>query len=161
VINGKYFPSGTSLILHKRQDRGLPGSQGRRRIPADFVIDCRKSVIPGLQHSLSLAILGKGSFRRKGRSPRISAIAGAGDECAWTRSVRSAGEPGLDGRNIRGEVPGPRIHQAIHVGPFGVRYARGTLMSRFSFIAWYAMINYAEKRSGGHAFRAKAPPRST
>jgi len=162
VINGKYFPSGTSLILQNGKIVALPGSQGQTEdFPADFVIDLQgKSVIPGLFNThCHLQFLERGEFRERQIAKNLS-------DCLERGVTNVRDTLSFDLQENRdwmekiscGEVPGPRIHQAIHVGPFGDTYApRATLMSRFSFsLLGMPVINYAEKRSGVVAFRAKA-----
>ena len=58
----------------------------------------------------------------------------------------------------RGEIQGPRIHQAVHVSPLGGTYApRPSPMTRFSFsMIGLRVIDYGLKTSGVVIFRPEA-----
>ena len=162
VINGKYFPSGTSLILQNGKIVALPGSVGAPDgSQADVVIDLQgKTVIPGLFNThCHLQFLERGEFRERQIAKNLNDCLERGvTNVRDTLSFDLQENRDWMEKISRGEVPGPRIHQAIHVGPFGDTYApRATLMSRFSFsLLGMPVIDYAEKRSGVVAFRPKA-----
>jgi imidazolonepropionase-like amidohydrolase len=67
---------------------------------------------------------------------------------------------GWMGKIARGEIQGPRIHQAVHVSPLGGTYApKPTPMTRFSFsMIGIRIIDYGLKTSGTVVFRPDAGP---
>ena len=78
VANGKYFPSGTSLILQNGKIMAMPGIQGQpdgypgryRDRPAG-----KDSHSGPVQYALPFTVPGKGANIAKGRLPRTSATA--------------------------------------------------------------------------------------
>ncbi len=162
VVSGKYFPAATSLVLQNGKIIAMPGSLGDPEdFLADVLIDLQgKTIIPGLFNThCHLQFLEKGEYRERQIAKNLSDCLERGvTNVRDTLSFDLQENRDWMEKISRGELPGPRIHQAIHVGPFGDTYApRATLMSRFSFsILGMPVIDYAEKRSGVVAFRPKA-----
>ena len=163
VISGRYFPSGTSLIMQNGLIVAMPGLPGElERFQVDMVIDLHgKTVIPGLFNThCHLQFLERGEFREQQIAKNLydcleRGVTNVRDTlCFDLQENRHWME-----KITRGEVKGPRIHQAIHLGPIGDTYApRKTLMSRFSFsLLGMPVINYTDKKSGVIAFRSNAP----
>jgi imidazolonepropionase-like amidohydrolase len=167
VIAGRYFPTGTSLILQNGSIVAMPGSQGERAIePAfDVAIDLQgKVVIPGLFNThvhfqLINGLLDKGEIRQRQIARNLSdclerGITNVRDTLCWDlRQNRSIIE-----QISRGELSGPRIHQAVHVSPISGTYApRHTLFNRalFSMLGLPA-LSYESPDSGAVVFRRNA-----
>ena len=135
VINGRYFDARTSVILQDGVIESMPGLAGEPRTPVDFTIDLQgKTVLPGLYNThlhLSMAgattmASGLSDMRRSnkyGEQQKANNMA----EClargithvrdAWDADLR--GNRALKERISKGELPGPRIVQAVAVGPTG------------------------------------------
>jgi len=131
---------------------------------ADIVIDLQgKTVIPGLFNThCHLQFLEKGEYRERQIAKNLNDCLERGvTNLRDTLSFDLQENRNWMEKIARGDFQGPRIHQAIHVGPFGDTYApRATLMSRFSFLLLgMPVIDYKEKRSGVVAFRPKASAR--
>ena len=162
VVSGRYFPAATSLILQNGKIVAMPGSLGDPDgYPADILIDLQgKTVIPGLFNThCHLQFLEKGEFRERQIVKNFNDCLERGvTNVRDTLSFDLQENQNWMGKIARGDIQGPRIHQAIHVGPFGDTYApRATPMSRFSFsLLGLPVIDYAEKRSGVVTFRPNA-----
>ena len=140
----------------------MPGKHGEPDgYPADIVIDLQgKTVIPGLFNThCHLQFLERGEFRERQIAKNLSDCLERGvTNVRDTLSFDLQENREWMGKISRGDAQGPRIHQAIHVGPFGDTYApRATLMSRFSFsLLGMPVIDYAARNSGVVAFRPRA-----
>ena len=145
VIGGKYFPSGTSLILQNGRIMAMPGIHGEPDgYPADIVIDLQgKTVIPGLFNThCHLQFLERGEFRERQIAKNFSDCLERG-----VTNVRDTLSFDLQENRewmekiLRGEVPGPRIHQAIHVGPFGDTYAPRATAQAIVYLVVYSWLS--------------------
>jgi len=171
VIAGKYFPAGTSLILQNSKIVAMPGSQGELDTAsvdepsADVVIDLQgKYVVPGLFNTHAHlqfinGLVDKGEIRQRQIAKNLSdclerGVTNIRDALCWDlRQNRSITE-----QISRGELPGPRIRQAVHVSPLGGTYApRRTILNRvlFSILAMPA-LSYESPDSGVVTFRRNA-----
>ncbi len=163
VIGGRYFPLGTSLILQNGLVTAMPGLPGEPdNIPADVVIDLQgKCVVPGLFNThchvqMINGLLDKGELRQRQIAKNMAdclerGITNIRDTLCWDLSQNQA----IVEKIARGEIPGPRIHQAIHVSPIGGTYTpRQTLAKRalFSFLG-LSMLAYQNPGSGAVVFR--------
>jgi imidazolonepropionase-like amidohydrolase len=134
VINGRYYDAGTSVILQGGKIESMPGLIGEPRVPVDFMIDLRgKTVIPSLFNT-HLHLSMTGTTMAAGLSDMRQSIkygeqqkANNMAEClahgithlrdAWDADLRV--NRALKERISKGELPGPRIVQAVAVGPTG------------------------------------------
>ena len=161
VENGCYFVPEVSLLLQNGKIIAMPGLNGEPEIPPDAVIDLHgMTVIPGLFNThCHLQFLPKGEIGEKQIAKNFSDCIDRG-----VTNVRDTLCYDLQENRIwmekinRGEIPGPRIHQAVHVSPLGGTYApRRNPINRFSFsMIGMNMIDYKKKTSGVVAFRPQA-----
>jgi imidazolonepropionase-like amidohydrolase len=133
VVHGRYFDAGTSVILHDGKIESMPGFAGEPTdITPDFTIDLQgKTMLPGLfnTHSHLLQyeptmIVGPSDMRQIKRYGEQQKAKNLGDCLAHgITHVRDAWHPdlrenrALKERISKGEMPGPRILQAVAVGP--------------------------------------------
>jgi len=134
VVNGRYFESGTSIVLQGGKIESMPGLAGELRIPADFTIDLKgKTVISGLfnthchliqfEPTMALDISDMRQTNRYKEQQKQNNLS----EClahgithirdAWHPDLRE--NRALQERIVKGEIPGPRIVQSVVVGPTG------------------------------------------
>jgi len=149
----------------------MPGSQGELDTAsvddtsADVVIDLQgKYVVPGLFNThahlqIIAGLVDKGEIRQRQIAKNLSDCLECGvtnirDTLCWElRQNRSIME-----QISRGELLGPRIHQAVHVSPLGGTYApRHTILNRvlFSILAM-PTLSYRSPDSGVVTFRRNA-----
>jgi len=134
VVTGRYFETGTSVILHNSKIESLPGLAGDPRVPVDFTIDLKsKTVIPGLfnthchliqfEPTMALDI----SDMRQTNRYKVQQKEKNLSEClahgithirdAWHPDLRE--NRALQERIVKREIPGPRLVQSVVVGPTG------------------------------------------
>jgi imidazolonepropionase-like amidohydrolase len=171
VIAGRYYPAGTSLILQDCLIAAMPGSQGEPDTAsvdepsADVMIDLQgKHVVPGLFNThahlqIITGMIARGEIRQRQIANNLSDCLECGvtnirDTLCWDlRQNRSITE-----QVSRGELLGPRIHQAVHVSPLGGTYApRHTILNRV-LLSMLAMPtpSYKSPDSGVVTFRRNA-----
>jgi imidazolonepropionase-like amidohydrolase len=135
VVNGRYHDAGTSVILQGGVIVSMPGLIGEpTAVKADFTIDLQgKIVLPGLFnthcHLLQFEptmVMGLSDMRRIKRCREQQKAKNLAECLAHgITHVRDAWHPdlgenrALKERISRGELPGPRIVQAVVVGPTG------------------------------------------
>jgi imidazolonepropionase-like amidohydrolase len=135
VINGRYFDAGTSVILHGGKIESMPGQTGETiSIKPDYSIDLKgKTVLPSLFnthcHLLGPGVTMTPSLRDMRLMKKHIEQQKANDmaEClahgithvrdAWWGDLRES--RAFSERISNGDMPGPRISQAIAVGPPG------------------------------------------
>jgi imidazolonepropionase-like amidohydrolase len=135
VINGRYFDAGTRVTLKGGKIESMPGlADEPTGITPDFTIDLQgKTILPGLYNThLHLTNVGASmvaSLSDMWRSKKYLEQQRAKNvvEClahgvthvkdAWWADLRESRV--LRDRITRGEIPGPRILQAVVVGPAG------------------------------------------
>jgi imidazolonepropionase-like amidohydrolase len=136
VANGRYFDAGTSIILQGGKIETMPSSSGGAiSSNPDFSIDLQgKTVLPSLYNThLHLMMAGAttmaGGLSDMRRSKKFAEQQKANNmaEClargithvrdAWDADLRA--NRALKQRISKGELPGPRIVQAVAVGPTG------------------------------------------
>ena len=134
VVNGQYFGAGTSVILQGGKIEAMPGLANESQVPVDFTVDLQgKTVIPSLFNThLHLSMTGgvmaaslsdMRQSTKYGEQQKVNNMA----EClahgithvrdAWDSDLRV--NRALMERISKGELPGPRILQAVAVGPTG------------------------------------------
>jgi imidazolonepropionase-like amidohydrolase len=165
VINGRYFDAGTSVILQDGRIESMPGLTGEPRVPVDFTVDLQgKTVLPALFNThahlqIIAGLVDKGEIRQRQIVKNLSdclerGVTNIRDALCWDlRQNRSIVE-----QVSRGELLGPRIHQAVHVSPLGGTYApRRTIVNRmlFSLLAM-PTLSYESPDSGVVTFRQNA-----
>ena len=132
VVNGRYFVAGTSVILQDGVIESMPGLPGEPTgIAPDYTIDLQgKTVLPALYNThCHLAAAGPTMIPRlrDGRlikRHKVQQVEKDMAEClahgithirdAWSADLRE--NRALKERISKGEIPGPRILQAIAVG---------------------------------------------
>ena len=135
VVNGRYYDAGTSVILQDGKIASMPGLAGEPTdVTSDFTIDLQgKTVLPGLFnthcHLLQFEptmVPGLSDMRRLKRYREQQKAKNLADCLAHgVTHVRDAWHPdlgenrALKERISKGEMPGPRILQAVAVGPTG------------------------------------------
>jgi imidazolonepropionase-like amidohydrolase len=148
VVNGCYFDEGTSVILQGGKIETIPGLAGESRVPIDFTIDLQgKTVLPSLYNThLHFILAGATSMvfglsdMWQSRKYREQQKARHMAEClahgithvrdAWSADLRE--NRVLKERISQGEIPGPRILQAVAVGiPGSYLQEKSSLMSKF------------------------------
>jgi imidazolonepropionase-like amidohydrolase len=162
VENGRYFDPGLALVIQNGRIIAMPGLPGEPEdCPADAVIDLRgMAVIPGLFNThchLQLGDLGK---------PRETQITRNLEDCLarGVTTVRDTLCYDLSRNRLlidkigRGELRGPRIHQAVHVGPLGGTYTpvQGLDVRVMFTLLQMPVVPYDDPRSGAVAFRPQA-----
>jgi len=159
VANGCYFDAGTSIILQDGKIEAMPGLAGEPRVPADFTIDLQgKTVLPSLYNThahlmmsgVVSMVTGLSDMRRSqkyGEQQKAKDLA----ECLahGITHLRDAWQPdlrvtrALKERIAKGEMPGPRILQAVAVGPPGSYLQEKGLMSKLVMRTPDASKDYA------------------
>ena len=174
VINGRYFDKDVKLIIKGKRIEAMPGVGGQPDdIKADFVIDLKgKTVMPGLFNTHCHTTMTSPSFLldikdiRQFKVHAEKQIRKNMTEClahgitnirdAWAadlRKVRSLRE-----QIQRKELPGPRIMQAVAVGPSGgyLVEKHGIVMGWIRSRVGMASIDYRLGYSGTVAFGINA-----
>ena len=131
VVNGSYFNTGTSVILQDGKIESMSGSAGEPRVPADFTIDLKdKTVLPTLYNThMHLATTGPTmipSLRDRRLLKKYNGLQQdkymADCLAHGITHIRDAYHPDLRVSRVlkerisKGEIPGPRILQAVAVG---------------------------------------------
>jgi imidazolonepropionase-like amidohydrolase len=134
VISGCYYDTGTSVILRDGRIESMPGLTGEPRVPVDFTIDLKgKAVLPSLYnthcHLMQFEptmVMGLSDMYRLKRYREQQKARNLADCLAHgITHVRDVWHPDLgenrafEERILEGEIPGPRILQAVVVGPTG------------------------------------------
>jgi len=130
VVHGRYFEAGTRVILKDGLIESMPGLEGEPQAPADFTIDLQgKTVMPSLYnthcHLMSvgptmLADLREQRLIKRHKGKQLEknmadclahGITHVRD--AWQADLRE--NRALKDRISKGEIPGPRIQQAVAI----------------------------------------------
>jgi imidazolonepropionase-like amidohydrolase len=135
VVNGRYHDAGTRVILQGGVIQSMPGlAGGPTAVKPDFSIDLQgKTVLPGLFNTHCHLLMveatmvpGLSDMRRMKRYREQQLVKNLADCLAHgVTHVRDAWHPDLNEnralkeRISKGEIPGPRILQAVVVGPTG------------------------------------------
>ncbi len=174
VLRGQYYPNRTSLILQNGKIVAMPGSQGEPGIeplvepPVDLTIDVQgKCVLPGLFNThahlqLINGLLDRGEVRQRQIAKNLAdclerGVTNLRDAMCWDlRQNRAIRE-----QMARGELIGPRIHQAVHVSPEGGTYTPiRTIGNRVLYsLLGLPALPYGSPYAGMVVFRADASVR--
>jgi len=148
VVNGCYFNEGTSVMLQDGKIECMPGHSTETRVQADFTIDLKgRTVLPSLFNThLHMTMAGATTMvfglsdMRRSRLYRKQQKARNMAEClahgitnvrdAWEADLRETKT--LKEQISKGEIPGPRILQAVAVGlPGSYLQEKPSLKSKF------------------------------
>lgn len=164
VENGCFYPSQTSLVIHNGKIESISGLLGESdHAAADAVIDLQGlTVIPGLFNThCHLQFIPKGEVGARQLAKGLHDCVDRGvtnvrdtlcydlqENRVWMEKIK------------RGEIQGPRIHQAVHVSPLGGTYApKPNPFTRFSFsMIGINVIDFRLKTAGVVAFSPDANP---
>jgi len=130
VVHGRYFDAGTRVILQDGLIESLPGPADESQVPADFTIDLQgKTVLPSLYnthcHLMSVGPTMLADLRERGLIKRYMGkqLEKNMADClahgithvrdAWQADLRE--NRALKDRISKGEIPGPRIQQAVAI----------------------------------------------
>jgi imidazolonepropionase-like amidohydrolase len=159
VENNCYYPPRVSLVIQHGKIVAMPGLPGEPDyVPVDAVIDLHgKTMIPGLfnTHCHLQFLMEKGQDRELQIARHLADCVDRGvtnirDTLCWDLKENRAWIE----RVTRGEIPGPRIHQAIHVSPVGGTYAPPKTL--VTCLMGLRVGNYDDARSGVVTFRPDA-----
>jgi imidazolonepropionase-like amidohydrolase len=162
VENDCYFGPEVSLVIQNGKIAAMPGLPGEpEAFPADAVIDLHGlTVIPGLfnTHCHVQFIMERGQNRDMQIARHLADCADRGvtnirDTLCWDLGQNQS----FIQRIASGQIPGPRIHQAIHISPVGGTYA--PLPSLTTRLIGMRVGNYERSTSGVVTFRPSASPR--
>ena len=162
VENGCYYPASTNLVIRDGRIAALPGLPDQPAdLPVEAVIDLHGlAVIPGLFNThCHLTFIPKGEIGLQQMAKNLADCVERGvtnirDTLCYDLNENRTWMDKI----TRGEVPGPRIHQAIHVGPLGGTYSpHPKLMTKFSFsMIGIRVIDYDLKHAGVVVVRPEA-----
>lgn len=161
VEGGCYYPPEVNLIIQDGKIVAMPGLPGEPDIPADVEIDLHgMAVTPSLFNTHShLQFLqqdekGQRQIAKNLQDCLSRGVTNVRDTLCYDLQLNRKWME----RIKNGDVQGPRIHQAIHVGPLGGTYSpRLKFMTRFSFsLIGLKLIDYQLPNSGVVAFRPDA-----
>lgn len=174
VINAKYFNENVTLIVKGGRIEAMPGVEGQStEIKADFVIDLQgKTVMPGLFNTHCHTTLAMPSLLpdmmdiKRLRAHAEKQIENNMAQClihgitnirdAWAADLRKART--LRKRIQRNELAGPRILQAVTVGPPGgyLTEQHGFIMKWTRSLMGAACLDYGSEHSGTVVFAQNA-----
>lgn len=161
VENSCYFPAQVSLIIQNGKILAMPGLPGEPDIPAEAVIDLHGlTIIPALFNThCHLQFLQQDELGQKQIAKNMSdclerGVTNVRDTLCYDLQLN---RNWMD-RIQKGEIQGPRIHQAVHVSPVGGTYApKINMMTRFSFsLIGLKLVEYNLSNSGVVVFRPGA-----
>jgi imidazolonepropionase-like amidohydrolase len=174
VVNGCYYGAGTSIILQAGKIVSMPGLAGEPTgIAPDFSIDLQgKAVLPGLFnthcHLLTVdttMIPDLPDLLRPKRYLKQQLAKNLADCLAHgITHVKDAWQPDLRENRVlkerisRGEIPGPRILQAVVVGPTG-SYMQEKLPLMTKVMGGVAQTDPSKDYGGAVAFPINATER--
>ena len=148
VVNGRYFDAGTRIILQDGVIESMPGLADEPRVSADFTVDLKgKTVLPSLFNThfhMTMAgaatmVFGLSDMWRSAKYQEHQKVKNMAECLAHgITNVRDAWEAdlrqnfALKERISKGEIPGPRILQAVAVGlPGSYLQEKPSLKSKF------------------------------
>jgi imidazolonepropionase-like amidohydrolase len=162
VENGCYFPPEVSLVIQDGKIAAMPGLPGEHDLAAGgAVIDLLgKTLIPGLFNThCHLQFLPQNEVHERQIAKNLQdcvdrGITNVRDTLCYDLQLNRSWMEKI----TRGDVLGPRIHQAVHVSPVGGTYApKSTLKTRFTFsLIGLKLVDYGTTDSGVVSFRPGA-----
>jgi len=174
VTNGCFFDQGTRMIIQGNQIAAMPGpAEKEDALKPDFTFDLKgKTVLPGLFNvhchvqMINPTFLADMQTLKAKRRFHSQQVEKAMADClergvthirdAFTDDLRLNNQ--LKERIEKGDIPGPRIQQAVMVGPLGgylipnLKGARKILLGLLGI----GKIKYADSHSGAIAFAPDA-----
>jgi imidazolonepropionase-like amidohydrolase len=162
VENGCYFPPQVSLVIQNSMIVAMPGLPGESdHTPIDAAIDLHGlTVIPGLFNThCHLQFIQQDEKGQKQIAKNLQdcldrGVTNVRDTLCYDLQINRNWTERIN----KGDIKGPRIHQAVHVSPLGGTYApRPNLMTRFSFsMIGLKIIDYKLPISGVVVFQPGA-----
>ena len=174
VVNGRFFEQGTRMIIKDGEIVAMPGLEGEENaIKPDLTFDLQgKSVLPGLFNvhchiqminPTLLVDMKTLKAKRRCHTPQVEKSMA---DCvergvthvrdAFTDDLRLNRQ--LKERIDKGDIPGPRIQQAVMVGPLGGYLIPDLRGARKIFLGVMGIgkIKYTDNHSGAIAFSPDA-----
>ena len=170
VTNGRYFETGTSVVLQGGKIESLPGLMSEPRVPVDFTINLQgKTVLPSLFNTHCHLLQFEPTFipdlsdiRRMKRYKEQQKAKNMADCLVHgITNVRDAWHPDLGENRVlkerisKGELPGPRILQSVAVGPTG-SYMQEKLSLAMKVLGAPHVIDVSKDDAGAVAFPTDA-----
>ncbi|MEN8246671.1 MAG: amidohydrolase family protein [Thermodesulfobacteriota bacterium] len=178
VTNGCFFDQGTRMIIQGNRIVAMPGpTEEEHALKPDFTFDLQgKTVLPGLFNvhchiqMINPALLADMKTLKAKRRFHTQQVEKAMADClergvthirdAFTDDLRLNNQ--LKERTAKGDIPGPRIQQAVMVGPLGgylIPDLKGARKIILGFLG-VGKIKYADSHSGAIAFAPDADAQS-
>jgi imidazolonepropionase-like amidohydrolase len=164
VKNGCYYPSHISLVIQDGSILAMPGLPGEPdQVPCDLTVDLHGlTLIPGLFNThCHLQFIPKGEIGSRQLAKNLAdcierGVTNVRDTLCYDLQENRT----LMDRIQFGEIQGPRIYQAIHVGPLGGTYSpRLSLTTRYLFsLIGIRLVDYELPTAGVVVFRPGASP---
>jgi imidazolonepropionase-like amidohydrolase len=161
VESGCYYPPQVNLVIHNGKIVAMPGLPDEPDIPTEVIIDLHgMTVIPGLFNThchlqfVQQDELGQKQIAKNLHDCIERGVTNVRDTLCYDLQLNRNWME----RIKKGELQGPRIHQAVHVSPLGGTYApRPSIKTRFSFsLIGLKLIDYKLPTSGVVVFQPGA-----
>lgn len=161
VEKGCYFPSHISLVIQNGRIISMPGLPGEPDAQAEATINLGgKAVIPGLFNThCHLQFIQQDELGQKQITKNLvdcieRGVTNIRDTLVYDLRLNRRWMEKIE----RGEILGPRIHQAVHVSPFGGTYApRPSPMTNFTLsMIGLKLVDYKLPFAGVVVFRPGA-----
>ena len=173
VVNGCFFEQGTRMIVKGGKIVAMPGLEQENTIKPDFTFDLLgKTVLPGLFNvhchiqMINPTLLVDMQTLKAKRRFHTQQVEKSMADCI-ARGITHVRDAFSDNLRLnsrlkeqidRGDIPGPRIQQAVMVGPLGGYLIPDLKGARKIFLGLMGVgkINYRDSHSGAIAFSPTA-----